>query len=129
MSYDIWIGRAERDPSHLPFVLRGVKLLDDRFANPAYLLLFVTGVALVAVGDTGFEAFWVWSSTVVWVLVMAAAYFGYTPLLRRLILVLDASGPASAEYRAGKQRLSLVGRLLAVGVFVIIILMVFKPTL
>lgn len=38
-SYAIWLRRAARAPEHRSFALRGVKLLDDRFANPAYGVL------------------------------------------------------------------------------------------
>jgi len=47
VTYGVWLSRAARDPRHLPFALRGVKMLDDRLANPAYALLLVTGVAMI----------------------------------------------------------------------------------
>ncbi len=50
VTYGIWLARASRDPQHLPFALRGVKMLDDRIANPAYGLLLVTGVAMIFAG-------------------------------------------------------------------------------
>jgi len=34
-SYGIWLARAAREPQHELHVLRGIKILDDRFANPA----------------------------------------------------------------------------------------------
>jgi uncharacterized membrane protein len=49
-SYGIWLARAAREPAHLGHVLRGIKMLDDRFANPAYGLLLVTGLANVFIG-------------------------------------------------------------------------------
>ena len=33
-SYGIWLARAAREPEHQAHVLRGVKVLDDRFATP-----------------------------------------------------------------------------------------------
>jgi uncharacterized membrane protein len=50
VTYAIWIAAGSRDPKTLPFALRGVKLIDDRLANPAYGLLLITGVAMVLVG-------------------------------------------------------------------------------
>ncbi len=35
VTYGVWFSCAARDPRHLPFALRGVKMLDDRLANPA----------------------------------------------------------------------------------------------
>jgi hypothetical protein len=45
-SYGTWLARAAREPEHQAHVLRGIKVLDDRFANPAYALLLVTGLAV-----------------------------------------------------------------------------------
>jgi len=47
-TYAIWITRAQRHPEHLDFALRGVKILDDYFANPAYLLLLASGLTGLA---------------------------------------------------------------------------------
>ena len=56
-SYGIWLARAARERDHEAFALRGVKLLDDRFANPAYGLLLVTGLLMVWVGDLDLTQF------------------------------------------------------------------------
>src|SRR3989304_370722 len=44
VTYGIWIARASRSPEALPFTLRGIKLIDDRVANPAYGLLLATAL-------------------------------------------------------------------------------------
>ncbi|MDQ4095161.1 MAG: DUF2269 domain-containing protein, partial [Actinomycetota bacterium] len=54
-SYGIWLARAAKEPEHTGYALRGIKVLDDRVANPAYALLFVTGVLLVLLGDWSFS--------------------------------------------------------------------------
>ncbi len=36
ISYAVWLARAARTPQHLGLALRGVKFLDDYFANPCY---------------------------------------------------------------------------------------------
>ena len=35
ITYEFWLTRAAREPAVPPFTLRGIKLLDDRIANPA----------------------------------------------------------------------------------------------
>ena len=64
ITYGVWISRAARNSEVLPFTLRGVRLLVDGIANPAYGLLLVTGVALVFVGG--------WSFTTPWILISLA---------------------------------------------------------
>ena len=127
-TYALWIVRGQRDPQHLEFALRGVKFLDDYFANPAYLLLLVSGLAMTALGSYPITTFWLLAAIVLWVVAIAIGYGVYTPTLSRQIRALAASGPQSQEYRALAARGTIVGIVLAVLVALILVLMVFKPT-
>jgi uncharacterized membrane protein len=128
-SYGIWIARTARDPEHQAFVLRGIKVLDDRVANPAYALLLVTGLAMVVVGDLDLTTFWLAAALVLYALVLIVGLGVYTPTLRRQISVLDEAGASSAEYRTLANRGTIVGAILAIIVVAIVFLMVTKPTL
>src|SRR5918992_4786895 len=125
-SYGILLGRANREPEHMGHVLRTVKVLDDRFANPAYGLLLVTGLSMVFVGDLALSQFWLATSLGIYVALVLGGLFGYTPTLRRQIAVLESEGSDSPEFRRLSARGTMIGILLAVGVTVIIFLMVTK---
>ncbi len=127
-SYAIWLVRAAKEPAHLGHVLRGIKTLDDRFANPAYGLLLVTGLAMVFVNAIPLlETRWLLSGLVLWVILMAIGGAVYTPTLRKQIAALESSGPTSPEYLALASRGRTVGILLGVIALVIVFLMVTKP--
>jgi hypothetical protein len=79
-TYSIWIVRAQRDPEHLDFALRGVKFLDDYFANPAYLLLLVSGLAVVALVHYQLTTFWLAAALILWLVAIALGYGVYTVL-------------------------------------------------
>jgi uncharacterized membrane protein len=129
-SYAIWLRRAARAPEHQSFALRGVKVLDDRFANPAYGLLLVTGLIMVlTTPGLDLTTFWVLVALILYVVTVAVAAGVYTPTLRKQIEVLEAEGPASARYRALARRSTVSGAALGVIVVVIVFLMVTKPTL
>ncbi len=128
-TYAIWITRAQRDPQHLEFALRGVKFLDDYCANPAYLLLLVSGLTMVALAQYPLTTFWLLAALILWVVAIAIGYGVYTPTLSRQIRSLASSGVQSAEYRALAARGTVVGIVLAILVLLILVLMVFKPTL
>jgi uncharacterized membrane protein len=128
-TYGIWLARAANQPEYEGFTLRGVKLLDDRFANPAYGLLLVTGLLMIWVGDLEFAQFWIIAALVLYAVAVGLGVFVYTPTLRRQIAVLESSGAASSEFQALSKRGSTVGIVLAVDVIVIVFLMVAKPTL
>jgi uncharacterized membrane protein len=128
-SYGIWVTRAAREPEHQLHVLRGIKVLDDRFANPAYALLLVTGLSMVIVGDLSLSTFWIATALVLYAVLLVVALAVYTPTLRRQIAVLQSDGADSEEYRRLSRRGAVVGPLLGVIVIGIVFLMVTKPTL
>jgi uncharacterized membrane protein len=128
-TYGIWLARAAKEPQHELHVLRGIKVLDDRFANPAYGLLLVTGIWMVAISFWQLTTFWILSGLILYAVVILLGIGLYTPTLRRQIRVLETEGPQSEEYRWLARRSTLVGVALAILVVIIVALMVLKPTL
>ncbi len=126
-SYGVWVARAAREPGHLPHVLRGIQVLDERFANPAYGLLLVTGLLMVWVGDLDLTTFWLSTALGLYVVVVLLGFLGYTPALRRQIAALDMRGADSSEFSAASRRATLFGVLTSVLVLIILFLMVTKP--
>lgn len=128
-SYGIWLTRSARHPEHESFALRTIKVLDDRFANPAYGLLLVTGLLMVWQAEIPLSTFWIATSLGIYGAVILLGLAVYSPTLRRQIRALEEAGPDSQEYRRLSTRGTVVGILLAVMVIVIVFLMVTKPTL
>jgi uncharacterized membrane protein len=129
-SYGIWLSRVRKEPEHALHVLRGIKTLDDRFANPAYGLLLITGVALAFIGNLPIlSTFWITAALVLYVVLLIVAAGFYSPTLKRQIAALESAGPSSEEYRRLSARGTVVGILLAIDVVVIEFLMVVKPSL
>jgi uncharacterized membrane protein len=127
-SYAIWLRRAAKEPDHELHVLQGIKVLDDRFANPAYGLLLVTGLAMVAISGVRITDFWVAGALALYAITVAGGALVYTPTLRRQIEVLQSEGPRSEEYQRLARRGNALGVGLAVVVIGIVFLMVTKPT-
>ena len=128
-SYAAWLVRVRNHPDSLEFVLRGVKFLDDYIANPAYIGLLVTGIAMVILLPWHFfQQFWLEAAVVLWVIAMLLGYGVYTPTLSRQIRVLASKGAKDEQYLWLDRRGTLVGQVLGVIVLVIVGLMVFKPT-
>ena len=129
VTYGIWIARASRSPEALPFTLRGVKLIDDRVANPAYGLLLATGLLMVFVVRLPLTTPWLLTALVLYVIVVLVGLLGYTPTLRHQIRMLDSEGFHAPTYQSLARRGTLLGLVLAVLVIVIVFLMVVKPGL
>lgn len=127
-SYGILLARAAKEPEHQSHVLRTVKVLDDRFANPAYGFLFLTGLAMVAISPLSFTTFWISTAIGLWLVLGFVAFFGYSPTLRRQIDLIESGQGASEEFQLLAKRGQVVGIVLGVIVLTIVYLMVVKPT-
>lgn len=129
VTYWIWIARAVRNPDELPFTLRGIKLIDDRLANPAYGALLITGLPMVYIARFMLTTPWLLSALILYALLVLVGLFGYTPTLRRQIQALDGEGFNSPAYQALARRGTLLGIILAILAVSIVFLMVVKPGL
>lgn len=129
LTYAIWISRASRRPEALLFTLGGVKLIDDRLANPAYGLLLITGLAMVFVVRMPLTTPWLLTALILYGLLVLAGALGYTPTLKRQIQLLESEGLESNAYQAIARRSTALGILLVILAITIVFLMVVKPLL
>jgi uncharacterized membrane protein len=128
LSYTVWLLRSQNMPKEITdFALRGIKFMDDRIANPAYGLLFVTGLLMVFTGPWSLTTRWIDAALVVFVVLVLLAALGYTPALRNQIRALESDGPGSALYLAAARRQTVFGIAFAPLLILILYLMVFKP--
>lgn len=127
-SYGFWIARSAKAPqttqSH---VLRTIKFLDDRVANPAYGLLLITGLFMAFNAGIPLSRLWIAAAIGLWVVLLFVGLGFYTPTLRDQIRVLESEGPGSEEYHRLASRGRNLGIILAVIVVAIVFLMVVKP--
>jgi uncharacterized membrane protein len=127
ITYGIWQARAGREPQQLGWTLRGIKFLDDRVANPAYIGLGIVGVLLVLTGPWRFEMLWIVVSIALYITLAVVGFALYSPTLSRQIAVYEADGPSAPEFGALTARSRLLGAILAILVLAIVSLMVLKP--
>ena len=128
-TYGIWLARASRSADFLPFTLRTIKLIDDRVANPAYVLLLLTGLAMAFVLPLPLTTPWLLTALVLFLILVLVGLGGYTPTLRRQIQLIESEGSQSPNYQALARRGTLLGVILAILAIAIVFLMVVKPGL
>jgi uncharacterized membrane protein len=129
ISYGIWIIRAQRDPAHAGFALKGVKFLDDRVANPAYGVLLLTGLVMVFTGPFRITDLWIIVALVLFAALIVFGIVLYSPTLRDQVKLADAGDTTSSEFGRLGRRGQMLGQATGVVVLVILVLMVFKPHL
>jgi len=129
ISYAIWMIRAQREPTHTTFALRGIKFLDDRIANPAYGVLLVTGLLMVFLLPIPITTLWIVIALVLYAVLIVLGLFFYTPTLRNQIKLAEEGDLSSPEFTRLARRGQILGQTLGLVVVVILAMMVFKPTL
>jgi uncharacterized membrane protein len=129
ITYAIWIVRASRQPVVLPFALRTIKLIDDRIANPTYVLLLLTGLTMAFIIPIPFSTPWLMSALVLYALATIFGMVLFVPSFKRQIRLLEREGLDSAKYRASYNQSRLLGIVVGAMVIMISFLMVVKPAL
>jgi Predicted integral membrane protein (DUF2269) len=127
VTYAVWSARAKKDAAHLGFVLRGIKFLDDRVANPAYAALLVSGLIMAFTTYT-ITTRWILGGLVIFLVMAVVGGAVSSPTLNRQIKALDAEGAASKAYMAADARARGVGMSLGLLALIAVFVMVFKPT-
>jgi uncharacterized membrane protein len=127
LTYGIWQGIVR--PQHESFVLRGIKFIDDRVANPCYLLLLATGLTLQAIGQWGLQQHWIMAAIILYVALLILGLGFYTPALTQQIETLKTQGIASAQYRIRATRATVYGIATLPIILAIVFMMVVKPSL
>lgn len=129
ITYGVWNARSQSEPAHLGFALKGIKFIDDRIANPAYGVILVTGLLMVFVNHWRITSLWIILAVLLFVALVVVAVALYSPLLRELIKLVDAGETASPEFSRLINRNRMLGAALGAIVLLILVMMVFKPTL
>jgi len=129
ISYGIWLGRADNDLARNTFALKTIKFIDDRIANPAYGVLLITGLLMVLTLPIPITTLWIDIALILYVALLVVAIGFYSPTLRNQVKLVEAGDSTSAEFHRLNSRGTMVGAALGVIVFLILVLMVFKPHL
>jgi uncharacterized membrane protein len=127
ITYGVWNARVARDTSHTAFALKGIKFIDDRVANPAYGVVLITGLIMVFAGSWGFKL-WIVLALILFAVVAAMAVV-YSLSLRNQVRLAVSGDITSSEYMRLDRRAMIFGIGTGVGVALILVMMVFKPTL
>jgi uncharacterized membrane protein len=112
LTYAIWFRAAGTDQDRIVFVVRTVRMIDSRMANPAYIVRFTTG--------------WILAALVLYVATAVIGIAFFAPAIRRQLEEAERD-VKSAPYRAAAARSTVLGIVTTVLVLVIVVLMVTKP--
>jgi uncharacterized membrane protein len=127
VTYFVWLSRTRRQPEQGAYVLPGIRALDARLANPAYVVLPVTGILMVLDADLRFTTFWIITAIILYVAMALIAGVLFSPSLRRQVEIAT-SGAEPSVYAEAARRTTVTGIITMVPIAAILHLMVIKPT-
>jgi uncharacterized membrane protein len=126
VTYAFWLRLAGTEQGRLLFAIDGIRRLDRLVANPAYIVLLITGVAMIMTGAYRFEDGWVVAAIVLYVATAVIGITLFAPALRRQQAEAEQD-PSTPAYASAAGRSNLFGLLTVLIVLVIVVLMVAKP--
>jgi len=127
LTYALWLRLGEREPEHLAYTIRGIRAIDRRVANPAYALLFVTGIAMVFFGGIPLTRPWLLAALAIYVAAALVGFFAFGPVVRAELAALERGGVGNPEYVRRRAQARALGLATTVMVLAILALMVLKP--
>ena len=134
LSYGLWVRRGEADGVQgRAFALRTVSWIDRRITTPAFIAQVVTGLLLVATLDWDLlRRAWLELSLGIYVTLVVIAITVYAPSFRRQREVAEriaAGAGEETEYTTVASKATVWGVIVTALTLVIVVLMVWKPTL
>ncbi len=128
-SFGLILGRASHggaDGREMKFALGTVRTMAI-IAHACYLLLLLTGIAMVYVAGYPWSLKWIHGSVALFVVAFLVATFTLLPMMRRRLAILDARGPVDPEFLALSKGSAMIAAVLTLMTLVILWLMVAKP--
>ncbi len=126
VTYSFWLRRAGRDRDRLLFVLESVRRFDRRIANPAYVVVLLSGLAMVATLPWPITQLWLSLALVLYVGIVVTGITVYAPAVRRQVAEAQRD-PDSPAYALISRRTTALGVAVTLTVLVIVVLMITKP--
>lgn len=121
-----WLHRAGLDRGRLTWALESIRWLDRRIANPAYGVVLLSGIAMVATGAYQLERGWIAMAIVLYAALAVFGFGAFAPAVRHQ-RAEAAADPTSAAYARIARRTRWYSWLTTSIVGVIVVLMVTKP--
>ena len=127
---DLLFLRAERtrNPAEMGKTGELQEWLVPRVFIPSGVLTLVLGVLLVWEGPWSLSDLWILVGLAGWIASFGVGFLFIRPQGERMKEVVGRHGPASAEAQRHARRLGLVSRVQLLGLFLVVVDMVLKPT-
>ncbi|MCC7119091.1 MAG: DUF2269 family protein [Anaerolineales bacterium] len=111
------------------FALNAIRFLDRRLANPAYLMLLITGLSMVFIAGFPITTPWILTSLILYFVIVFLGIKVYAPVFRKQIRLAQEEGVDGSEYLQTARRAGWIEAAVTLVAVLIVFLMVTKPYL
>jgi uncharacterized membrane protein len=130
LTYFPWFIRVPKNRETLVFTISTIRILDNWIANPAYVLAFITGGAMMRIGGyIHYSTPWMTVSLTLYVVISVLGIFVYAPLLKKQQKLAETVGSDDANYQRVSRNGIILGTVIVILTLAITFLMVTKPLL
>lgn len=131
---------AGKEPMHGNFALRLIAHISERVVEPGAVFVFLMGIGLIWTrGWNPFITLWLALAIILFLIVLGYSVFVQLPMIKEMIAMTSGPPPAPAEgqgppgpppgFMELQARVARGGQAMALMLFTIVFLMVFKPIL
>lgn len=127
LTYGFLMNRAERQPDQILYMLNTIRWLDRTLANRSYLVVLLTGLAMIWRNGYGWNETWLWLSLILFILIALSGIFFYAPIIKKQVSMLEKNRTATSEYKKIHRLSKILGLLITLISVGILVMMVVKP--
>ncbi|MBX7233545.1 MAG: DUF2269 domain-containing protein [Caldilineales bacterium] len=129
MTYLVLLWWSRRQPDLVVYALKTIRMLDSRLANPAYMLVLLTGFVMVFTVPFPLTTPWILSGLVLYVVIAVLGIAVYAPAFRRQMQIAVRDGIEGEAYQRAARFANILLGAVALLAALIVFLMVVKPPL
>lgn len=111
------------------YALKAIRMLDSRVANPAHILVLLTGLVMVITVPFPITTPWILSGLVLYVAIVVLGIAVYAPAFRRQLQIATRDGVQSEAYGQAARSANILLWAVTLLAVLIVFLMVVKPPL
>lgn len=129
ITYSALLLWSRRQTEMTVYALKAIRMLDSRVANPAYLLVLLTGFVMVFTVPFPLTTPWILSGLVLYGVIVVLGIAVYTPAFRRQMQIATRDGVQGEAYRQAARLANILLGAVTILAVLIVFLMVVKPPL
>lgn len=127
LSLLVWLKLTGTGAENTSLVLQGMQILDKRYSGPGYIVILVTGLAMMGMGPYPHTSTWLIMSVVLMIVILGVAHSMFTPSLKKLVVLASEQNADNSSKTSLEKKVRRSGWIIFLLSIAIVYFMIFKP--